>query len=93
MTRVLLTAFEPYGPWTENAAWMLLQHLTQKLPTEPQITTRLYPVEFAALRECLSSDLQKQLRCGFAVRTSSWKCTDRTRVDRDQCCTASRNET
>jgi pyroglutamyl-peptidase len=58
MTRVLLTAFEPYGPWTENAAWMLLQHLTQKLPTEPQITTRLYPVEFAALRECLSSDLQ-----------------------------------
>jgi len=58
MTRVLLTAFEPYGPWTENAGWVLLQHLVQQLPSEPKVTTRLYPVDLATLRTRLSSDLR-----------------------------------
>lgn len=57
MTRVLLTAFEPYERWSANASWMLIEHLTQHLPAEPQLTTRRYPVDFAQLRDCLTADL------------------------------------
>ena len=59
MPRVLLTAFEPYGQWVENASWLLVQQLTRDLPSDPQVTTRLYPVDFAALRSRLESDLRE----------------------------------
>lgn len=57
MTRVLVTAFEPYGEWDENASWLTLMELTRELPTRPLITTRRYPVDFDAVRERLASDL------------------------------------
>ena len=57
MPRVLLTAFEPYDRWKANASWLALVQLTQNLPTVPQITTRLYPVDFSILRERLAADL------------------------------------
>ena len=53
MTRVLITAFGPYGPWTENSSWLALVELTRSLPSLPAITTRLYPVDFAAVSERL----------------------------------------
>jgi len=55
--RVLLTAFEPYGTWTTNASWLALVELTRDLPADPQVTTRLYPVDFAKVRERLAQDL------------------------------------
>ncbi|MBI3468876.1 MAG: pyroglutamyl-peptidase I [Planctomycetes bacterium] len=58
MPSVLLTAFEPYGPWPANASWLCLQELTRELPTVPALTTRLYPVDFAKVRERLASDLE-----------------------------------
>src|ERR1700749_2502012 len=58
MTRVLVTAFEPYDRWKTNASWLALVHLTQDLPSEPAITTRLYPVDFAVVRRKLSEDLE-----------------------------------
>ena len=57
MTRVLITAFEPYDRWTANSSWLTLVQLTQNLPDEPAITTRLYPVDFAAVKERLAADL------------------------------------
>lgn len=57
MTRVLLTAFEPYGPWRTNASWLTLVALTRDLPSEPSVTTRLYPVDYESVRERLTSDL------------------------------------
>jgi pyroglutamyl-peptidase len=57
MPRVLLTAFEPYDRWKANASWLALVHLTQQLPEEPQITTRLYPVDFSEMKERLAADL------------------------------------
>jgi pyroglutamyl-peptidase len=57
MTKVLLTAFEPYDNWKTNASWLALVDLTRDLPAEPQITTRLYPVDFDQLRERLAQDL------------------------------------
>jgi pyroglutamyl-peptidase len=57
MSRVLLTAFEPYDRWKSNASWLALVQLTQHLPDEPQITTRLYPVDFAEMKERLAADL------------------------------------
>jgi pyroglutamyl-peptidase len=57
MTSVLVTAFEPYDRWQANASWLALVHLTQNLPSEPTITTRLYPVDFAAVKERLAGDM------------------------------------
>jgi pyroglutamyl-peptidase len=58
MSSVLLTAFEPYESWSTNASWSALVELTRDLPSLPQITTRLYPVDFALVRERLAYDLQ-----------------------------------
>lgn len=55
--RVLLTAFEPYGPWPTNASWLALMELTRDLPQQPHTTTRLYPVDFAKVRDRLTQDL------------------------------------
>lgn len=57
MTRVLLTAFEPYDDWAENASWLVLEQLTRELPAEPTLTTRLYPVDFSQIRDRLAGDL------------------------------------
>ena len=57
MTRVLLTAFEPYDRWQENASWQAIIEFTKQLPPEPKITTRRYPVDFQQVRERLESDL------------------------------------
>ena len=58
VTSVLITAFEPYDCWRANASWLTLVHLTQNLPNQPAVTTRLYPVDFAAVKERLADDLR-----------------------------------
>jgi pyroglutamyl-peptidase len=55
--RVLITAFEPYDRWSENSSWQALVALTQELPEAPKVTTRRYPVDFAAARAKLEEDL------------------------------------
>jgi pyroglutamyl-peptidase len=57
MPSVLITAFEPYDRWRENSSWLALVQLTQDLPRDLSITTRLYPVDFAAVKEKLAGDL------------------------------------
>ncbi len=57
MPRVLITAFGPYGVWKENASWLALIELTRNLPRSPEITTRLYPVDFEVVHERLEQDL------------------------------------
>jgi pyroglutamyl-peptidase len=58
MPSVLITAFEPYDRWRANSSWLTLVQLTQDLPSHPSITTRLYPVDFAAVKEKLANDLR-----------------------------------
>ena len=60
MSRVLITAFGPYGNWLENSSWLALVELTRSLPPAPEITTRLYPVDLAAVSERLAQDLPGQ---------------------------------
>jgi pyroglutamyl-peptidase len=57
MTRVLITAFEPYDRWKANASWLALVELTKNLPAQPELTTRLYPVDYDEVRKRLESDL------------------------------------
>ena len=59
MPRVLLTAFEPFGGWRTNSSWLTLVELTKDLPQVPQVTTRLYPVDFEQLRQRLPQDLAR----------------------------------
>ncbi|REJ91219.1 MAG: pyroglutamyl-peptidase I [Planctomycetota bacterium] len=58
MTSVLVTAFEPYDDWAENASWLTLIELTKALPEVPVVTTRRYPVDFEAMRLRLTDDLR-----------------------------------
>ncbi len=57
MSTVLITAFEPYERWQTNASWLALVHLTQSLPTAPQVTTRLLPVNFERVKSLLAEEL------------------------------------
>lgn len=58
MPSVLITAFEPYDRWRTNSSWLALVQLTHRLPKEPAITTRLYPVDFSTVRQRLTEDLK-----------------------------------
>lgn len=58
MSRVLITAFEPYDVWEQNASWLTIVELTRDLPAEPRITTRLYPVDYEGMRRKLEEDLR-----------------------------------
>ena len=66
MTRVLVTAYEPYDRWPENASWLALVELTQALPSEPEVVTRRYPVDFDEVRTRLERDHQ-QVHFDFAI--------------------------
>lgn len=57
MPNVLITAFEPYDRWRENASWLALVELTRELPEQPRVTTRRYPVDFQKARVRLEEDL------------------------------------
>ena len=57
MTTLLVTAFEPYGEWAQNASWLALVELTRNLPDAPQVVTRRYPVDFAVVKRRLAEDL------------------------------------
>lgn len=57
MTRILLTAFEPYDRWKENSSWLALIDLTSWYEGDLEITTRRYPVDLAKLKDQLEDDL------------------------------------
>lgn len=57
MPTVLVTAFEPYDRWRENASWLALMELTRDLPSGPKVVTRRYPVDFEQARARLADDL------------------------------------
>jgi pyroglutamyl-peptidase len=58
MASILITAFEPYDRWSANSSWLALVQLTQDLRQLKDVTTRLYPVDFAAVKEKLANDLK-----------------------------------
>lgn len=60
MSRVLVTAFEPFGRWPQNSSQLCLAELERDQPTE-QVVTRLYPVEFRDVRQRLEADLTAEL--------------------------------
>ncbi|MFV1965694.1 MAG: pyroglutamyl-peptidase I [Pirellulaceae bacterium] len=57
MPSIFVTAFEPYDRWTENSSWLTLVEFTKQVERDAQITTRLYPVDFEAVRHRLDMDL------------------------------------
>lgn len=63
MVKILVTAFEPYEVWSENASWLVLMEYLRTRPADTRITTRRYPVDFDLLKSRLRQDLEK----GFDV--------------------------
>jgi pyroglutamyl-peptidase len=58
VTRVLITAFEPYDRWSENSSWLALVDLTRWYDGAVDITSRRYPVDLTRMSESLRKDLQ-----------------------------------
>ncbi|MAI72840.1 MAG: pyrrolidone-carboxylate peptidase [Rhodopirellula sp.] len=58
MTRILITAFEPYDRWPANSSWLALTDLTRWYDGDAEITTRRYPVDLSRMSENLRKDLQ-----------------------------------
>lgn len=77
MPRIFISAFEPYGGWSENSSWLALVEFTKQLGPDAQVTTRLYPVDFDTvanrLRKDLASDYDFALHLGQAPGTSCVK--------------------
>lgn len=65
MTRVLISAFEPYDRWPENSSWLALCDLTNWYDGTAEITTRRYPVDLTRMSEMLQKDLQNNF--DFAI--------------------------
>lgn len=60
MATILLTAFEPYGRWNQNASQLCLEEL-HRSPPAGDVITRVYPVEFGAVRQRLEADLVPEI--------------------------------
>ena len=58
MTRILVTAFEPYDRWPDNSSWLALADLTRWYDGDAELTTRRYPVDLTRMSESLREDLQ-----------------------------------
>ncbi|MAI31432.1 MAG: pyroglutamyl-peptidase I [Rubripirellula sp.] len=65
MTRILITAFEPYDRWPANSSWLALMDLTRWYDGDAEITTRRYPVDLSRMSENLRKDLQSNF--DFAI--------------------------
>ncbi|MEM9369366.1 MAG: pyroglutamyl-peptidase I [Planctomycetota bacterium] len=74
MPRILLTAFEPYDRWKENASWSTLVELTRWYEGPAELVTRRYPVELTSMSQRLRADLQTAydhvILCGQAPGSS-----------------------
>ena len=74
MPRILLTAFEPYDDWQENSSWLTIVELTRWFNVGSNLVTRLYPVDFQAVKQRLAIDMQENydaiLHLGQAPGTS-----------------------
>lgn len=55
--RILLTAFEPYGEWPENSSWIALVEFLKNRPSNSDLVTRRYPVDFTRMQASLERDL------------------------------------
>ena len=79
MKTVLLTAFEPFGTWPANSSLLCLQAVLPQCPQGLQITARVYPVDFSAVREALWADLQAGY--DFCVHLGQAQQTGRMRLE------------
>ena len=59
MSRILLTALEPYDRWKENSSWLALVDFTSWYSGDLEVTTRRYPVNLPKLKEMLEADLAR----------------------------------
>jgi len=73
VTKVLLTAFEPYDRWPDNSSWMSLMELTHWYDGPVELVTRRYPVNLLKMSERLRADLQAgydfAIHVGLNLRT------------------------
>jgi len=76
---VLITAFDPFGSWQTNSSALCLRELVRDLPCGLDVQTRIYPVDFAIVREQLAADLRADF--DFAIHLGQAQQTGRVRLE------------
>lgn len=79
MPKLLLTAYEPFGTWKTNASQICLDRLIPLLEPVWQVTSRIYPVDFEAVKPLLESDLLQGF--DFTVHLGQTQQTARIRLE------------
>lgn len=77
--RLLITAFEPFGPWNSNSSSLCLEALLPLLPDGWQVVARVYPVDFESTRKVLELDLSA--RFDWALHLGQTQQTARIRLE------------
>ena len=55
--RILITAFEPFGPWITNASQLAVAEFLPHYAGQAELVVQHYPVRFAGLEQLLCADL------------------------------------
>ncbi len=71
MTRILVTAFEPFWRYAENSSRLCLRELERDPPQGIELVPRIYPVEFAAVRAALERDLAENYAASLHLGQSN----------------------
>ncbi len=81
MTRILITAFEPFGAWSTNSSQLCLETFRAQWAArsqgdgQPTIEFRTYPVDFRRVRQQIEADLQGEfdyaIHLGQAAESST----------------------
>lgn len=59
--RILLTSFEPFGPWSENASSLAVTAFCEQYSGSADLVVRRYPVDFDAIEHHLRTDLDASI--------------------------------
>ena len=79
MAKLLVTAFEPFGTWKSNSSQLCLTQFVQQIPSDWNVTARVYPVEFETTRPLLESDLMQEY--DFSLHLGQTQQTARIRFE------------
>lgn len=71
MRRILITAFEPYGPWASNASQLAVALLVKLYRGPAELVVREYPVDFEQLEPLLRNDLDESIDAAILTGQSS----------------------
>jgi pyroglutamyl-peptidase len=80
MTKILLTAFEPFGRWRQNSSALCASALKGRRGLPVNLVTKIYPVDFARAQKSVNRDLLQEF--DFAIHMGQHEMSSGIRLER-----------